>query len=265
MLAAMLERVCRVGFLVVDDVVVTFGGVRALDGASFAVEVSQICGLIGPNGAGKTSLFNVISGLYRPDAGRVSLAGQDILALPANGVARAGIARTFQNLGLFASQSVLENVMLGAYHRTRAGFLGGMLRLPAATREGRRIRDEALAILDLLGLSRYADHPAQGLPFGTLKRVELGRALAAHPRLLMLDEPANGLTHGEVAEFGELILQLREELRLTVLLVEHHMGLVMGVSDTVVALNFGRKIAEGTPDEVRQNDDLIAAYLGTAA
>ena len=252
-------------FLRVHDVAVSFGGVRALDGVSFEVERGDICGLIGPNGAGKTTLFNVVSGLYRPDLGSVTLDGKDILALPAHRVAGAGIARTFQNLGLFPSRTVLENVMVGAYHRTRAGWWSSALRLPSARREEQDTRDEAMETLRLLGLARIADHPAQGLPFGTLKRVELARALAARPDLLMLDEPANGLTHGEVSELGELITELRDRWALTVLLVEHHMGMVMGLSDKVLALNFGRKLVEGPPDEVRHNPDLIAAYLGSAA
>ncbi|MDT2007864.1 ABC transporter ATP-binding protein [Rhodococcus opacus] len=249
----------------VSDVRLRFGGVVALDGPSFTVEPGQIVGLIGPNGAGKTTLFNCISRLYQPDSGRITFGDTDLLALAADEVADAGIARTFQNIGLFPTISVLDNILTGAYSRTRAGFVATALGLPRPRREDRREREEAWGLLESMNLTRVGREPAGNLPYGTLKRVELARALMQRPRLLMLDEPANGLIHEEVLELAETVRRLRDERGFSVLLVEHHMAMVMSISDRVVVLNFGQKITEGEPSEVAAHPEVIEAYLGGAA
>ena len=249
----------------VQDIGVRFGGIVALDGVSFDVAPGQIVGLIGPNGAGKTTLFNCLSRLYACDHGEIFFAGEPLLRVSRHRVAALGIGRTFQNLALFRTMSVLENVMVGCHCRTRSGFLRNALRTPLVGREERETRARAAELLRLLELGGVADLRVADLPFGTQKRVELARALAAEPKLLLLDEPASGLNHEEVGILGELVRSIRDRLRLTVLLVEHHMGLVMSISDRVVALNFGRKIAEGSPAEVRAAPDVIKAYLGGAA
>ncbi|GIQ76930.1 ABC transporter ATP-binding protein [Bradyrhizobium sp. RD5-C2] len=250
--------------LSVRDVEIDFGGIRALQGISFDVQRGEICGLIGPNGAGKTSLFNAISRVYPVDRGSIHFDGRDITALPANRIIALGIARTLQNVGLFSTLSVKDNVLLGAHHRVRPGFIKAILgRGLAGT-----VADpeaEACALLHDLGLGEVRDHLAGGLPFGTLKRIELARALISHPRFLMLDEPANGLSHGEVDELADVILQVRKRYDLTVLIVEHHMRMLMRISDHVVVLENGLKIADGAPAEVKADAKVAAAYLGSAA
>jgi branched-chain amino acid transport system ATP-binding protein len=241
---------------------VRFGGVVALDGLSFDVASGEVCGLIGPNGAGKTTLFNCVSRLYTPDSGAIRFGGEDVLRRKPHEIAQLGIARTFQNLALVHGMSVRDNVLLGAHHRARAGLVGSALSLPGVRAEERELRTEADEILDRLGLAPLADRHAAGLPYGTLKRIELARALCQRPRLLMLDEPASGLTHGEIDDLAQLIVGLRDELDLTVLLVEHHMGMVMRISERVVVLEFGGKIAEGPPSEIQRDEAVIQAYLG---
>jgi branched-chain amino acid transport system ATP-binding protein len=246
----------------IADVTKRFGGIVALDDVNFAVSRGCIVGLIGPNGAGKTTLFNCLSRLYRPEQGDIRLDGKSLRDSKPSDIAALGVGRTFQSPALFTSMSVLDNVKVGAHARGHNGLLSDAVTLPARRHEERELDRTARAMLAFVGMEDTAERPAASLPLGARKRVELARALAGSPLLLLLDEPAGGLNHEEVAELGALIRSVRDRLGVTVLLVEHHMGLVMGLSDQVVVLNFGRVIANGTPAQVRENPAVTEAYLG---
>jgi branched-chain amino acid transport system ATP-binding protein len=249
--------------LEVADVTMRFGGIVALDGVTFSVATGRIAGLIGPNGAGKTTLFNCLSRLYRPAHGDIRLNGRSLNDCTPSDIAALGIGRTFQSPTLFDSMSVLDNVKVGGHARCHNGPLSDAFTLPSSRREEHDLDRTARAMLAFVGLDSAAARQAASLTFAQRKRVELARALATKPSLILLDEPAGGLNHDEVAELGALIRSIRDQLAITVLLVEHHMGLVMSLSDQVVVLNFGRVIADGTPDEVHGIAAVTEAYLGT--
>jgi branched-chain amino acid transport system ATP-binding protein len=250
--------------LTITDLTVRFGGVTALDRVCLQVREGEISALIGPNGAGKTTAFNAISRLVRPASGSIELAGRDVLRLRPADLAGLGVSRTFQNLALWPGLTVLENVVVGRHAKGKIGFARAPLGL-ARLVEDRELRARAYAALVYLGIEDVAFAPCRGMPHGTLKRVELARALVAEPRLLLLDEPASGLTQGDVRALGTLLRRLRDDLGVTLLLVEHHMGLVMEMSDQVTALDFGRNLVSGTPAEVRNDSRLVEAYLGRSS
>jgi branched-chain amino acid transport system ATP-binding protein len=246
----------------VAGLTIRFGGVTALNDVGFSVARNRTCGLIGPNGAGKTTLFNCISGLYAVDSGEIRVAGARVTGKAPHRVASLGVGRTFQNLALFPNLSLLQNVLIGTHVRTTAGFVSSAIMSRRARHEDAAARDEAFELLKVVGLADKALENVGALPFGFQKRIELARALATRPSLLLLDEPAAGLNPAELGDFKGLIQRVRARFDLTILLVEHHLGLVMELCQQLVVLNFGRKIAEGTPDEMRRDPEVIRAYLG---
>lgn len=248
----------------VHDLTIQFGGLRAVDTVNFHVDSGEIIGLIGPNGAGKTTVFNMLTGIYEPTEGEITFEGRSLNNLRAHQITRRGIARTFQNIRLFGDMQVWENVVVGAHTRTRAGLLRSIIKDPQTRREERTAKEQAYEHLAFVGLQGFETTRARNLPYGAQRRLEIARALAAGPKLLLLDEPAAGMNIAETTALLELIARLKER-DITVLLIEHDMRLVMGISERIVVLDYGKKIAEGTPDHIRNDEAVIQAYLGASA